>query len=105
MHINTVFSLVKLFSRSASSEMAQHVTGVERVSEGCGHRLLTVGQDLEAGRRGRRGTPCEQDDREARFSGHSCLTPCVQASYMYTRDLKHVPGFPSGLRARNKGSQ
>ena len=55
----TLFSLVKLFSRSASSEMAQHVTGVEQVSEGCGRQFLTVGQGLEAGRRGRLGTPCE----------------------------------------------
>ena len=39
--------------------MAQHVTGVEQVSEGCGRQFLTVGQGLEAGRRGRLGTPCE----------------------------------------------
>ena len=54
MHINTVLSLVKLFSRSASSEMAQRVTGVERVSEGCGRQFLTVGQGLRwAGEDGR----------------------------------------------------
>ena len=95
MHTSTVFSLVKLFSRRASSEMAQHVTGVERMREGCGHRFLTVGRTWrQAGEEG--GThPVKQNDREAQFSGHSCLTPCVQAGYMSYVISNMCPGSPA----------
>ena len=64
----TLCSLVKLFSRSASSEMAQHVTGVEQVRDVGASFLLWDRAWRQAGEEGW-AHPVKQDDQEAWFKG------------------------------------
>ena len=61
--------------------MAQHVAGVERVSEGCGRQFLTVGQGLgQAGEEGR-AHAVKQGGREAGLGVF--VSDCTQASHMF----------------------